>query len=240
MMYDCYMNLELLEEWQEISPDGRSPGIIRKFRGGVVNKRSVEPVEYEQTDGRCIKGDMIPTGWTRYRCRCKALYWSREKTGEAQGCGTCMERDRRQGTESYEPSGRGGAKPRLGLIGQKFGYVEVTGHQKGKGWEITCACGRSRYISGGTAISRGSYKTCGQCTHEERHLPSMAPPSALRAPVVAAISARLDNARIIGTAIDAGTMAECSLDHAPILYDPALHPDGCPLCIASARLELAL
>lgn len=83
----------------------------------------------------------------------------------------------------------------------------------------------------------------------------MAPPSALRAPVVAvnsnsaiaaildpgtSLSQAFDNARIVDQAINSGWLQECSLDHDTILYPTALHPDGCPLCIAAAKLELAL
>lgn len=244
----CY-----LEEWEQHSPDTRSNGIIRRFLGGARNRFNVEPTAFEQTDSRCEMGDKISTGWKQYKCHCRADFWSREEPVKVQGCPRCIRKD----TSATPAPAEHVKRSRLQLEGMRIGSLFVEGRAKGQGWVVRCDCGRRRYILGGTALARGAYQTCGQCKERERVrqrrvdemegiaaaqagivLPSMAPPSALRAPVVAALSARLDNARIIGTAIDRGEFTECSLDHAPILYDPVLHPDGCPVCLRSAQIEL--
>lgn len=234
----CDPNWWLIQPKQEGLALGvyRDPEKLQPYQGGKPNKVGTTPVEYELNDRGAL------TDWIRYRCECQQLFWSREGTTKTGVCPKCV----------LEKSLQGGRRL-LDLQGKRYGDLEVVRHVKGEGWEVKCRCGNVRTIVNSTALGKGIYKTCGQCSYEERAAASpMAPPSALRAPVVAgintvqsyyvpvvaAISERLDNARIIGTAIDRGEFTECSLDHAPILFNPALHPDGCPVCLRSAQIEL--
>lgn len=183
------------------------------------NKFGCTPVRYESG-----------SNWVQYKCRCGEMFWTRTSPSMTRSC-------RQQGKQCKAAGG----PARLDLQGKRFGALEVIRHEKGKGWKVECDCGRTRYILNSTQLANGGYQTCGQCTEEQRRKNTAiteAPPSALRAPVVAAISQQFDNARIVGAAMDAGTLKECSLDHPAILYLTADHVDGCPVCLRSAQIEL--
>lgn len=160
--------------------------------------------------------------WVQYECRCGNLFWMTGPPSQVRGCRQqhmeCKARDDRAGTTMLQ------------LTGKEYGGGDliVTGHERGKGWKVRCICGRERFIINSTMLAAGSYATCGQCNREERDrkrreiviAASGAPPSDLRSSVVA------------------GNIS-CSDGHQAITFDPADGGgDGCPLCLALARIEM--
>lgn len=209
------MSKSLPSAWYDIMPheDGQ-PGSSRggshitkhPYQSGVPNKHGVTPLQYEVSDRGSV------TGWIRYRCGCEKAFWSREGIDKTECCMLCLQKRREEASE--------GGRKKLDLQGKKYGSIEVTGHEKGKGWKVRCACGRERHILNSTSLAAGIYKTCGQCTYEERERTAME--------------------KLAGNGSGEDYLREiCTEEHAPIAFYRSIQGDGvCPLCMAMARIEL--
>lgn len=150
--------------------------------------------------------------WVKYECRCGNMFWSMTTPSQTRNC--------RQAGKECRVGGEGASSAQLQLHGKEWGSIKVIGHERGKGWKIRCRCGRERYIISGTALATGAFKTCGQCTEEERHrnwntIATLAPPTGN---------------------VKTGAGTTCEDGHRRINY--RAHEDGCPLCLALARIEI--
>lgn len=185
------------------------------------------------------------SNWVEYECRCGQRFWARGPASMVRNCrqvgGQC-----RTVRSTPEKPVVGTTKLKDELLGARFGGIEVVGQERGKGWKVRCDCGRERFILSGTAILGGAYKSCGQCTYEERSAAATtkAPSSALRASDVAEMKFTIPlNPDSYPEGV--GCFKQCaSGDHPDIWYKVEDGSNGmdsgedCPLCLALARLEL--
>lgn len=212
--------------WWEIPPHiegytigvSRPTGDIVQYRGGVANKNGAFPIYYEKTDRGAL------SGWIKYICFCGNMFWGNEGVDKAGKCIVCVPRPKTTG-------------PRvLDLVGRKFGSIVVLAHEKGKGWKIRCWCQRERHIINSTALGAGVYKTCGQCTVEERFEGKAEADAAAKREDEKEYKAG-EVARAQEPANDPPrNMQMCDEGHEYVYFKR--NDDGCPLCVALARIEL--
>lgn len=207
------------------------------YRGieGKTNRHGVLALEYETDEHE------RDTGWNKYQCKCGAEFWKRVPYSLARGCGNCGD-------------GRG-AQTKLDLIGRTFGRLEVVDHVRGRGWVVKCKCGNEKYIMNSTQLANGGNKSCGVCWMSKEHQSRLQHYAGGRSQVTASSGAPPPSPAHVsrGNAVVAGNMpptkdiwagrtmpnlAACAADHTRITYDIDANADGCPLCMALARIEL--
>lgn len=204
----------------------------------------------------CIPRFYEPGGpWTQFECPCGQMFWARGAKSQARSC-------RQQGKQCRIQVGgssvaTGGRAPTLALAGNTYGSLMVTGHERGKGWKVKCACGRERSILNGTLLANGGYKTCGACTEQERargmheqHREVVMAEATLGSALssIGAPSSSLRESDVVANLGGLGAMVGvggimCRDGHQRIWYevdatDGTGHDELCPLCMALARIEL--
>lgn len=192
-----------------LPPDERPGEKIHKsnYATQTENKFGVTPRFYESH-----------SKWVEYECKCGNMFWLASPASQARSC-------RQRKMQCREARlGPVSGNPQLDLMGKEYGSIKVVGHERGKGWKIKCWCGRERFIFGGTALARGAYKTCGQCTEAERYRG-------------AAASGTTATESASNEAESRRKYHVCAAGHQWITYRK-VDGEDCPLCLALARIEL--